>query len=487
MTEAFCKKYPELCVKDYFTDTFLKIPQYGKKAKVPTEKKVRVDDDRVEPPEPVPESGIKVPQRTFDDILIPERRKVIDRTKIKHPHKGKGVDIARSVISGAKKQYKLTDPLYVKEIPEELSDIALAIEDPEKFVNLNREWDLLDNNQFLGHNILLNDNTKDIWVNFHGFDGRENWSENVFKHIPMNKLDKLKNSEDFIKNDELLTELEKQAKARGYKITYNGHSYGGAKAKYFGTKFNRDQNLFNAHIFPWNNFGKTKAKSVYHTTITDPTDFKHFLPKPIPDNETHFYYPGNVEPEVKDTFGRMLDGHYISSFNKEEKTLSNFSRYMNNIGFLGTLGMGLSAVSTAQQVKQKEDPTRDISQASAGFTDFGMVGLNPDPDYQWSDEKPPQFGFDWLLYKSVQPLKNAFMTKERRKEEEEIKTQQRLKERTERVQGIVDRINEAKAKQQEPYTGKYREEVIGKDKPRREQFEERPARVEVQPGSLLGD
>ncbi len=75
MTEAFCKKYPELCVKDYFTDTFLKIPQYGKKAKVPTEKKVRVDDDRVEPPEPVPESGIKVPQRTFDDILIPERRK----------------------------------------------------------------------------------------------------------------------------------------------------------------------------------------------------------------------------------------------------------------------------------------------------------------------------------------------------------------------------------------------------------------------------
>jgi len=313
-----------------------------------------------------------------------------------------------SIIKGTNTAYDTTKPVYVHKVPNALSQVASAIENPESFVRENPEWKMLSKSEELGHNVLVNEANKEVWVNFHGFDGRPEWSNNALNNIPRNNVNAIEQSSDIINNYDALIDGIESAEENGFKVKFNGHSYGGYKAKYFGSLFNKDQELLNAHIFPWNTFESNNAISNFHTTISDPLNFKHIFPLNKP-NENHFYYPGNVNPETEGIMGKVIDGHYISSFDKSEKQLTNFSEYMNNVGILGTLGVGMTAYQASGDFKQKKDPTNDISGNLMGLTDIGAIGVNVDPEYEWNDDKPPESALDYLLYKTTQPLKQSIL------------------------------------------------------------------------------
>jgi hypothetical protein len=292
--------------------------------------------------------------------------------------------------------------VYVHQVPSELTSIAQAIENPDAFAAETPGWKVFGNSDELGMNAVYNEQERKLWINFHGFDGRPEWHDNVFKHILKNDVKTLERHPDFAENEKILKDLISEADTAGFETKIHGHSYGGYKARYFASKFNKDAELLNAHIMPYNTFPKTTAKINVHTTITDPTNFKHIFPK-VSKNENHFYYPGN-----KKTSG-LLDGHYIKSFDASEKTLGNFSKYLKSVGILGTLAGGLIVGQAAADMAADRDPTQNLSQGLSGMTETGVVGLNIDPEYKWDDENPPSVGFDWLAYEATQPIKNALL------------------------------------------------------------------------------
>ena len=82
---------------------------------------------------------------------------------------------------------------------------------------------------------------------------------------------------------------------------------------------------------------------------------------------------------------------------------------MKSVGVLGTLAGGLIVGQAGADIASGKDPTSNASQGLSGMTEAGLVGLNIDPEYKWSDDNPPEVGFDWLAYKTTQPIKNALL------------------------------------------------------------------------------
>jgi len=193
-------------------------------------------------------------------------------------------------------------------------------------------------------------------------------------------------------------------------IKFLGHSLGGYKARYYGAKYNIDSELLNAHIMPWNTFPETTAKVNMHTIINDPVDMK-FSIQPS-ENITHTYY----QPLTKEStvFARQrlgepenssfLDPHYdISWQNLSREEQSGLTQAMKThypefgIGVVGIAGSIYNA-STDPHYDPKTDPL--LGSAS----ELGMVGLNIDPNYEWSDKAPPSSGVDWLIWKALNPI-----------------------------------------------------------------------------------
>ena len=67
------------------------------------------------------------------------------------------------------------------------------------------------------------------------------------------------------------------------------------------------------------------------------------------------------------------------------------------IGVVGIAGSIYNA-STDPHYDPKTDPL--LGSAS----ELGMVGLNIDPNYEWSDKAPPSSGVDWLIWKALNPI-----------------------------------------------------------------------------------
>ena len=283
---------------------------------------------------------------------------------------------------------------------------AHAIETPLMFLRNEQYgpgWQLrYTDPEKIGMTVLQNSQSKKALINFRGISGKDpaHMKANVFNHIIRGKDTVVQNSKNFRETDAVLEHIIPSLQKEGYTIQMNGHSYGGYKARYFGAKYNQPAELLNAHIFPWNKFPRAKKTANFHTIVSDPTNFKHIYAN-VPKNENHFVYPETQIPKTK----KLLSGHYVSAFTGKERTFSNLQKYLNNVGYLNT-ALGAAAVGGGiADMIHKKNPTDRISQGLTGnLTETGMLGYNIDPDYQWSDEHPPNFGIDWALYHATKGL-----------------------------------------------------------------------------------
>lgn len=193
-----------------------------------------------------------------------------------------------------------------------------------------------------------------------------------------------------------------------------GHSLGGYKARKYGAEYDVPVELLNAHVMPWNTFEETTAPVNFHTIITDPVDMKFLLqPK---DNITHTYYQPLEANELAFARQRLgetaepsvLDPHYDVSFQnldrEEQSAIAETikTKYPEMIGNTVAGGLALAGSIYNASTDPNYDPRTDPMLGSAG--ESGMIGLNLDPDYEWKDSAPPSGGFDWLIWKTLNPL-----------------------------------------------------------------------------------
>lgn len=273
------------------------------------------------------------------------------------------IDIVKALLKGLTRGYENSNPMYVDNIPKELTDKANMIEEPETFLKDNPEWKMIDNEtaeDVLGMRSYINEATKEIEINFHGYDNRPEWEEMVMKTItnPFKNANKAFANSDQYSNSK--TEIESlMEKFPEYSFSFNGHSWGAYQARYFASEYKTTSNLLNAHIMPWNKFAKG-GTHYYHTTITDPTDFKHIFPTKRA-SETHFYYPANEIVKDEAVVQKILSGHYISNYTNpgEVGNLSKFARVLNKTGILRSIAIGLTVKDAVDAVKKdvKQDTT----------------------------------------------------------------------------------------------------------------------------------
>lgn len=347
-----------------------------------------------------------------NEMKIPGDVHLLDRLD----KRGKNEDIlekTEKLTTSLLRFYKSRSPTYLKSIPPEISAIYNAISTPERFVAENRGWEIFDTSKELGLSVLFNKEEKLVYVNYSGFDGRTPWLKNVLS-IFFGKG--IETSEDIVKNRLYLLDLYKEL-PEGWKVQYNGHSYGGYKARYFASLFDTDSVLLNSHHMPWSKFPEGGRHQV-HTIITDPVDFKHLFGTKI-GNESHFYYG----PKTENLSKSFVDGHFMHQFDARKLRANFLASYHEHIGILGTLAIGLGVGQSVYDMTKNKDPTNDMAMMGAAFDPAGLI---VDPDYQYNDSTPPPFGIDWGIYQALQPVKSTILDntpwgKERKREEQEIR------------------------------------------------------------------
>jgi hypothetical protein len=269
--------------------------------------------------------------------------------------------IAKGILTGVTKSYDNARPLYVDHIPQELTDVANMIEDPDEFLRSNPEWDML-NNEFaedqLGMKTYINDATKEIKLAFQGYDGRASDTDMVMKTIPNPLKDaaaEFKKSDKYSYTTKEIDDLMKEFP--DHDVSFAGHSWGAYKARHFAGLYDKESQLLNAHIMPWNEFPKG-GNHTFHTTISDPTDFKHIFPQKTT-GESHFYYPASKIVDEEPMMQKALSGHYLKNFVNagEVSSLSKYAAAINKTGVLHAAGLGMAAVDAGFTVK--DDITND--------------------------------------------------------------------------------------------------------------------------------
>ena len=273
------------------------------------------------------------------------------------------INIVRTVLKGIEGVYKHTEPTFVDTIPKELTDKANMIEHPDTLQN-HPTLKQVQSNEELGMNSFIDEGEKKLEINFHGYDGRGGeWEQMVFKNItdPFKDAGRLYKRTDQYYNarNEIEALIEKYP---DYKLVFNGHSWGAFQSRFFAGKYNAISHNFNAHIMPWNKF-KGRGNHYFHTTITDPTDFKHIFPMKR-ENESHFYYPANAVVKEDVMAQKVLSGHYIKNFADptEVSTVSKYAKIVNKTGILHTIGLGLTVKDTVDAVK-KDVNQKDVTTA----------------------------------------------------------------------------------------------------------------------------
>ena len=290
------------------------------------------------------------------------------------------INIVRTVLKGIDGIYKHSNPIFVDTLPKELTDKANMIEHPERLDN-HPTLKQVQGNDELGMTSFIDEGEKRLEINFHGYDNRGGeWGEMILKNIP----DPLKDAGRLFKRTDQYYNARSEIEALiekypDYKLTFNGHSWGAFQSRFFAGKYNATSHNFNAHIMPWNKF-RGRGNHFYHTTITDPTDFKHIFPMKRA-NESHFYYPANPVVKEEVMAQKVLSGHYIKNFAEptEVSTVSKFAKILNKTGILHAIGLGLTVkdafdavkndvnqegVTTAQKVS---DSTIDVANKAQEF------------------------------------------------------------------------------------------------------------------------
>lgn len=167
----------------------------------------------------------------------------------------------------------------------------------------------------------------------------------------------------------------------GYNVKFGGYSKGGYAAKYWGSKFNIDQDLVNAHVMPGNTFDETSATSHFHTIATDETSFKYILPndRSVLMNDKHTVYPPSDNVRNMNLLrGDIWGNHRIESFLQPQESLN-----ISDAHSAAVIGSKIgSASETAGYVLAAGDIGFDLSEGKyeeaaekAGF--FGLAVTNP--------------------------------------------------------------------------------------------------------------
>ena len=291
------------------------------------------------------------------------------------------------------------------EFPKKLENLVRGISDrPVKGFET-----IFEGKQF---NMSLNPKTKEMRINFKGASPGE---PNVPRIIKNQKI----YGPDVTEEREFLKALGlKNGKAEfegvDYNVTLVGHSYGGYKARLYGAETNTPAEVFNGHIMPWSTFPKTESPVNYHTIITDPVDFK-FLER-LDSNVTHTYYqpltPDSTELSRKIVGSpsegpSFMDPHYAIAWEDlDRETQSSIVEAIKTkypeIGIAAiALAPSIYAAATDPNYNPQTDPLL------GGVTELGPLGINLDPNYQWSDIAPPTGGLDWIIWKTLNPLAKA--------------------------------------------------------------------------------
>lgn len=158
-------------------------------------------------------------------------------------------------------------------------------------------------------------------------------------------------------------------------LQFVGFSLGGYRAKHFGSYYNVDQHVFNAHITPDNRFPETSASTTFHTNMDDPYDFKYRNEDETwfhPNDEHNLYAPLEGTMYDHPIFGRAegispAHSHHSFKFLDSEARSAldptgNFIRGVTsgNSGnrFLETLKDNAKPI--INQMLKAEDPTNFI-------------------------------------------------------------------------------------------------------------------------------
>ena len=366
--DTFCQRYPQMCLEQQHYDYIKSL------------------------------GSLRHPDRTPNKNVIPN----------KYVNDGKGN-------SSTKDKVKLaTDSIIEKLKTRRVGKLTNSF--PPKLEELMRGvsgrpvkgWALeLEGQEF---NIYINETLKQMRINFRGARGSPNVI-NIIKNKPIHGT-------DVTQEREILKELQlKNGKAEidgvEYSVTLVGHSYGGYKARLYGAETNTPAEIFGGHIMPYNKFPKTEAKVNYHTIINDPVDFK-FLEK-LDSNVSHTYYqPLTAESQVlsaqivgASTEPSILNSHYAKAWEDLDRE-TQFSIIADLKTKYPELGIGIVALAPsiyASATDPNYDPKTDP--LLGGATELGFLGVNIDPNYEWSDISPPTGGLDWLIWKSLHPLTEA--------------------------------------------------------------------------------
>ena len=347
------------------------------------------------------DTKIDIPNKLPDELV-----EEINNVKGTPPEKEDEVDINKSIstthlpeaiVKGSKRIADQIAPVYLDEVPTDVSHIAVGIENPEKFLVENPEWGGVYNNPKFGMNVLKNDTTQELHFNFRGFTSEnENETRNVY-NILKGKDKTVQTSADFVQTEIIIEHF--MERFPDYKVQFNGHSYGGYRAKYLASLYDTESVLLNSHHMPWSKFPKGGLHTTY-TIVTDFLDLKHLFGS-LARNERHFYLPQN-----KNIMGGLMDGHYLHQFFGEMRKSKFLQRYNEHIGVLGTIMIGFGLGESINEMVHHKDPTNTLAITGSGFTPGGLI---VDPDYKYNDDDPPKFGIDYGIYKALQPFKSTIL------------------------------------------------------------------------------
>lgn len=274
------------------------------------------------------------------------KRKRIDTT---------AVSAAANTINLADKYKRSVEPVAYEKIPDSVKRLARMQDFPQKLEvtfggNQPREYrqrvkemkdrfftDHLKREELGDYDIFYDEVRNEVVFSFGHFNpdiskkglkdilanNAESQNALVLRNIPADDVENIEAHPYFSENvknrlaDDLLKMRTVYPRS---KITFAGYSKGGYLAKYWGSKFGIDQDLLNAHVFPYNTFEPTTATTRFHTIATDETNFKYVLPNVASSDrkEEHYIYPSVEEnPDFDITTGDVWGNHRLENFNPE--------------------------------------------------------------------------------------------------------------------------------------------------------------------------
>lgn len=256
-------------------------------------------------------------------------------------------------------------------------------------------WKLESSNDNYHFDTFINPDTKKAYISFGHYSPGESTKSDIISDIANNNVTSdtaltlrnipLNRRDEILQHPYLSLEAENQIKAKldllkesGYDVKFSGYSLGGYLAKHWGSKLNIDQEVINAHVFPYNTFDETSATTTFHTISTDETNFKYKLPNFNSKfaKDIHKTYPPltGLEPGSLDNpWGHHLPDSFTQNHDPDVtlgKTSLMASDGTRLGGALETVGMGIGvgagAISVAEDFKRKD-------YESAGVTSFGTA------------------------------------------------------------------------------------------------------------------